>query len=120
MEPKFDFNRYMHRKKWKQKDAYTALKVSKGLVGQWASGTARPSYEKIAKLVENGISAVELFGDQLGQMLVKNSVDSSFKISSQETLEKGVVDALVELNEKGFLRGEILKIISEMKNNGQL
>lgn len=63
MDYKFDFNKFIHRKRMKQKDAATMVGVSIGLVGTWASGKALPSYEKVVKLIECGISAQELFGE---------------------------------------------------------
>ena len=77
MEAKFDFEHYIERKRWKQKDAVAALGVSTGLVGSWASGTAIPSYDKIVKLIKCGITAQELFGEELGKILIENSLEQT-------------------------------------------
>ena len=74
MEPKFDFNHFMNRKKLKQKDAASLIGVSSGLVGMWASNKAVPSYEKIVKLIDNGATAEELFGKECADRLLQNSV----------------------------------------------
>ena len=112
MEAKFDFNRFMKRLGLKQKDAADLLKVSKGLVGMWAL----PSYDKTVRLIVKGITAQELFGDELGSFLLENSKIASVSTEYQEGYKKGIA----ELKEKGFLRDEILKTIAEMKENGKL
>ena len=73
VEPVFDFNKFLRRKNYKQKDAATAVGASMGLIGTWAAKKAVPSYEKIAKLINLGISAQELFGENLGAKLIQNS-----------------------------------------------
>ena len=116
MEAKFDFNRFMKRLGLKQKDAAELLKVSKGLVGMWASNEALPSYDKTVRLIVKGITAQELFGDELGSFLLENSKIASVSPEYQEGYKKGIA----ELKEKGLLRDEILKTIAEMKENGKL
>lgn len=74
MDAKFDFNKFLRRKNFKQKDAAAVVGVSMGLVGTWASNKAVPSYEKIIRLIDAGITSQELFGDEIGSKLVENSM----------------------------------------------
>ena len=94
MEPDFDFNKFLRRKNFKQKDAAAAVGASMGLIGTWASKKAVPSYEKIAKLIECGITAQELFGEEIGTVLVKNSQTLSL---DRAEFREGVKEALVEM-----------------------
>ena len=73
MESKFDFNHFLNRKQLKQKDAASLIGVSSGLIGMWASNKAVPSYEKILKLIDKGITAEELFGKEYAEKLIANS-----------------------------------------------
>lgn len=119
MEPKFDFSHFMNRKLWKQKDAASIIGVSGGLVGMWASNKAVPSYEKIVKLIDNGISAEELFGKECADRLLQNSVglplqlppeianDPDFQKGLQQSIDAKVSAAvkaeLAALKSKGLL-----------------
>lgn len=95
MEPEFDFNKFLRRKGWKQKDAAAALGVSMGLVGTWASKKAVPSYEKVVRLIECGITAQELLGEHLGRMLLENSQAPG--IEGGKDIKSEVRDALAEI-----------------------
>lgn len=87
MEPDFNFNKFLHRKNFKQKDAAAAVGASMGLIGTWAAKKAVPSYEKMAKLIDVGITAQELFGEELGSKLIENSSVSSVEGLSPEMQE---------------------------------
>ena len=87
MEPDFNFNKFLHRKNFKQKDAAAAVGASMGLIGTWAAKKAVPSYEKMAKLIDVGITAQELFGEELGSKLIENSSVSSVEDLSPEMQE---------------------------------
>ena len=58
-----------------------------GLIGTWAAKKAVPSYEKMAKLIDVGITAQELFGEELGSKLIENSSVSSVEDLSPEMQE---------------------------------
>lgn len=51
------------------------INVSPGLVGNWASGRAIPSYQNVLKLIKLGMTASELFGTESAEMLNKNEQD---------------------------------------------
>ena len=69
----FDFQSFLNRKKLKQREASEMLGVSMGLVGSWASGRAKPSYETIVKLIDAGATVEELFGKENAEKLAENS-----------------------------------------------
>ncbi|MBR4348044.1 MAG: helix-turn-helix transcriptional regulator [Fibrobacter sp.] len=112
MEPKFDFGHYIDRKHWKQKDAVAALGVSTGLVGSWASGTAIPSYDKIVKLIGCGITAQELFGEELGNLLIENSLPAQPASVLPPEFVEGFREQLMEdFMKKGLVPEEKVKEI---------
>ena len=85
----------------------------------WASNKAVPSYEKIVKLIDNGISAEELFGKECADRLLQNSVglplqlppeianDPDFQKGLQQSIDAKVSAAvkaeLAALKSKGLL-----------------
>lgn len=116
MELKFDFNRFLHRKQLKQKDAAQLVGASMGLIGTWAAGKASPSYEKMAKLIENGITAQELFGEELGGLLISNSAN----IPKDSDFLAGVEKAMSDMKTRGLIREEVEQAIAAMKAKGEL
>lgn len=69
----FDFQRFLSRKRLKHREIASRIDASLGLIGSWAAGKAKPGFEKMLKLIEEGITAQELFGEKHGDLLVKNS-----------------------------------------------
>lgn len=69
----FDFQRFLSRKRLKHREIAPRIDASLGLIGSWAAGKAKPGFEKMLKLIEEGITAQELFGEKHGDLLVKNS-----------------------------------------------
>lgn len=96
METRFDFQSFLLRTRLKQREVAEKTGVSSGLVGTWASGKARPSYETILKLIECGISASELFGKEAAQKLLSNS-GMTAKISKEDFMA-GVREALSDIS----------------------
>lgn len=73
MEIKFDYISFVWRTKLKQREIAAGVGSSLGLIGQWATGKGVPSYEKLGGLIELGMTAQEMFGKEMGDLLVRNS-----------------------------------------------
>lgn len=73
MKAKFDYAQFAFRMRYKLREVASKVGASTSLVGNWNSGVAVPSYEKLASLVELGMTAQEMFGKEIGDLLVKNS-----------------------------------------------
>lgn len=96
MDIKFDFAKFLYRNRLKLREVAEMTGASTSLVGNWNSGSAVPSYEKIGKLIEVGMTAQELFGQELGDLLVKNS--STEKPVTKADVMSAVREALADLS----------------------
>lgn len=97
MEPIFDYAKFSFRSHLKLREVAEKTGASTSLVGNWNSGKAVPSYEKIAKLIEIGMTAQELFGEELGNLLVKNSATEAKPIDKEQVMS-AVREALRDLS----------------------
>lgn len=88
MKAKFDYAQFAFRMRYKLREVASKVGASTSLVGNWNSGVAVPSYEKLASLVELGMTAQEMFGKEIGDLLVKNS--------SKPESDKGEIMAAVK------------------------
>ena len=103
----FDFNKFMQRKGLKQQEAADLIGVTQATISNWCKGKT-PDLGTIERLIGFGITTQEIFGEELGDTLIKNSsgvpvppphvmADPEFKGS----LEDLVVDIL---KKKGVIR----------------
>lgn len=92
----FDYAKFSTRKRYKLKDVAEKIGASVGLVGNWNSKVATPSYDKLAKLIELGMTAQEMFGEELGDTLVKNSQPE--QQASKGEILAAVKEALADLS----------------------
>lgn len=92
----FDYAKFANRRKMKQREVAAAVEASLGLIGNWATGRATPSYDKLAKLIELGMTAQEMFGEELGDTLVKNSQPE--QQASKGEILAAVKEALADLS----------------------
>lgn len=68
----FDFNMFLRRKGLKQQEAADMLGVTQATISNWCKGKT-PDYGTIVKLIKQGMTLQELFGDELAAELVNNS-----------------------------------------------
>lgn len=94
----------MNRNGLKQQQAADLIGVSQATISNWCKGKT-PDYETLSKLITFGMTACELFGKELGNELMKNSmVDTQSQppeIASM--LKEGVLKAVLELKSEGKL-----------------
>lgn len=97
MEPKFDFNSFLHRKKLKHREAAPFVGVSQSLVAAWASNRAVPSYESMGRLIEAGMTVTELFGEELSNRLKENDCCPSMEPPTRSDLKAVVREIMDEI-----------------------
>lgn len=105
--PYFDCERFLQRKGWSRKELGSRLDFKESTVGNWCSGVSTPNYATICRLIGDGATAKELFGSELGSVLMANSSASEVfgmqgMFSSSEFIE-GVANAIADLKAKGKL-----------------
>ena len=96
MKTPFDFQKFTFRTNKKQREVAAEIGVSPGLVGNWGSKRAVPSYANILKLIEIGMTADELFGPELAKKLKENDPKVEYKAPDFEELKNTVRDILVD------------------------
>lgn len=69
----FDCTAFLARKKMKQRQLSALLEKDVSTIGCWCSGKNVPSYAMQMELIKLGVTAQEMFGEELGNLLVKNS-----------------------------------------------
>lgn len=112
----FDCNSFINRKGWKQRELAERLGVGTSTVGMWCTGKSTPPYDVILKLIDLGISSVELLGEELSSKLIKNSTlikdqnPSQSKLpidyndpKFQEVVEKALLD-IEQRKQRGIIK----------------
>jgi len=99
--PKIDFLSFMNRKNISRKELAEILDVNRASISQYISGAHGIVWEKIEKLVERGITPVELFGKDLGEKMKEAILEEyleknldGLKIDPLEIMKKGMVEIL--------------------------
>lgn len=92
----FDCSTFLSRKRLKQRQLAEMLKKDVSTVGCWCSGKNVPSYVMQAELIKLGVTAQEMFGDELGTLLIQNS--SPDKPASKREILAAVKEVLSDLS----------------------
>lgn len=111
-----DIKTFIERKGMRKADLCRVfgLDPKSSLMSSYEKGRSDPSYDKCEKLIRLGITAQELFGEELGKILIENSLEQtpSAIVPSQEFLNnpefiKGMENAFEEfLIKKGLVKKE--------------
>jgi len=84
------FLKFLHRKNASQAEFADKMGYSKTLIQAWVSGRATPSYDKIIELVNEGISANELFNEDVALRLLQNSQKIEYE-NINENLKEEII-----------------------------
>jgi len=71
-----DIKTFIERKGMRKADLCRALGIdsTSSLMSSYEKGRSDPSYDKCEKLIRLGITVQELFGEELGNLLLENSL----------------------------------------------
>lgn len=108
-----DIEAFLNRIKCSKADLLRQLGLDpkSSLISSYIAGRANPSHDICCKLIDCGITAQELFGDELGSMLVKNSLSFSRSSEFQEGLQ---------VAQKPMTRDEVIALFKSMKEKGEI
>ena len=98
------------------------IDCDQSLVAAWERGKF-PTYEKVCKLIELGITIYELLGDEMANRLLANSSISFEKrpgLFDDKDFRAGVSEQLDELKIRGIVKNEVQKELQDMKEKGLL
>ena len=79
------FLKFLHRKNITQAEFADKMEYSRTLIQAWVKGRAFPSYDKILKLIQEGIALNELFNEEMSDRLLRNS--QNVEIERERQLE---------------------------------
>lgn len=101
-----DIKSFIERKGMRKADLCRALGMdsTSSLMSSYEKGRSDPSYDKCEKLIRLGITVQELFGDELGNLLLENSL----RAKPQSPLADFVNDPIFQESVK-FIVEETLK-----------
>ena len=107
----FDVQSFLERLGMKKADLCRELEMDpkSSLLSSYEKGRSNPSYEVCEKLIGKGVTAQELFGEELGSKLIANS---SVPVSSAEELSPEMQKML---NHPDFIAG-MKKAFSEIES----
>lgn len=112
-KPIFDCEKFLRRTGLGRDELARRLGFkNKSTIGNWCTGTSTPNYSTIVGLIENGITAEELFGPEAGMLLLRNSSVPEADPSVYETQE--FRDAVA----KALEDSKAVKALSVMKERG--
>lgn len=96
----FDFIKFLRRKGLKQQEAAELFGVTQATISNWCKGKT-PDFLTVEKLIGHGLTAQELFGDEIGLRLMKNSgfVEPRIELSDED-LSRAFLRAAQILGEK--------------------
>lgn len=72
----FDCGKFISRVGLSRKELAFKLGLGESTVGNWCTGSSTPNYLTLAKMCELGLTAQEMFGSEIGDLLVKNSSEN--------------------------------------------
>ena len=70
-----DWDGFLKRKHLRKSDAARLIGAAPAMMTDWIGGKSQPSRKYLKRLCMAGMTAQEMFGDEAGNELVRNSVD---------------------------------------------
>ncbi|MDR2732234.1 MAG: helix-turn-helix domain-containing protein [Fibromonadaceae bacterium] len=104
-----DIAKFAHRVGLKYRELAEELGTSTSLIGQVARGKSKFSYENVVKLIELGITAEELLGEELGKEFKKRCYEEYVKENRDNVTPVDVADA------KSMVVAGLQKILDEVR-----
>ena len=80
--------------------------VAPAMITEWMKGKSLPAYKYLKKLCDIGMTAKEMFGEESGGTLVKNSTSQTVPIPNgfdTPEFREGVAAALADMKAKGLI-----------------
>lgn len=92
---------FLERKGLSKSDAARLLGAAPAMMTEWMKGKANPTYKYLKKLCKIGMTAQEMFGDELGGELVKNSSGAAIvpppEIFNDPAFQEGIKNVVEEI-----------------------
>jgi hypothetical protein len=102
-----DWDGFLNRKRLRKSDAARLIGAAPAMMTDWMNGKSQPSRKYLKRLCMAGMTAQEMFGDEAGNELVRNSVDMKQENAGTGTIfdspefRESVEKILLEINSHG-------------------
>ena len=110
MDSELDWKKFLTRKGLKNSEAARLIGAAPAMITEWIKGKSLPTYKYLKKLSDIGMTAQEMFGEEIGTKLVQNSsatppAENSSTNSFMETPEfkAKLAQSIKELKAKGVI-----------------
>ena len=95
--------KFLKRVRMTQYDLAEKLGCNQSLVAVWCTGKGVPTYDKICKLIDLGMTAEELFGTELAEKLIFDKDKPIFLPTefNKPDLQQAVLETILDLKAQG-------------------
>lgn len=113
-----DWEKFIERKGINKSEVAKQLGAAPAMLTGWINGTNAPGFFYLQKLAKIGMTAQEMFGEEIGDAMVKNSIDSPTALNPEfydtPGFRDGVMKVLEEYRKGG---GKNLEKPDRLSNN---
>ena len=99
-----DIEGFLNRTGMKGVELQKKLDLSSGTLSIYKSGNSNPSYKMLCRLIEEGMTAREMFGDELAATLEKNSQGTKPVPDPSRTKHEGMTESEFDNRMKASLK----------------
>ena len=116
MDSELDWKKFLTRKGLKNSEAARLIGAAPAMITEWIKGKSLPTYKYLKKLSDVGMTAQEMFGEEIGTKLVQNSAPSiPPELSNDPAFQKGLQQS-IDAKVSAAVKAEI----AALKSKGML
>lgn len=113
MDSELDWKKFLTRKGLKNSEAARLIGAAPAMITEWIKGKSLPTYKYLKKLSDIGMTAQEMFGEEIGNKLVQNSAPSiPPELSNDPDFQKGLQQS-IEAKVSATVKTELEKILKQ-------
>lgn len=110
------FNSFLSRKELKVLEIAEQTGMNQSTVSCWKTKRSLPDFDKIAKLFEMGMTIHEMFGEKLGDEIVKNTINNKGFTDLSEKQAEIFQEQMKAISENVEKSGNLIKKLLDWGN----